>query len=241
MQPKQPAPDVDFHAFAEQFLLAGGGTPVEELLPKTKGRKRADIAFPDARVVIEIKSIINDRTIDPAVQEAMNKLLVEKGPAMGGPIIFGTVNVEIASLPEKLARNAYRLLAQRVQKEVTTANRQLRETVEDMGWMDAQGILLIIAPPMGINMHLIGWAVADALREGRNSNVQGLIMIECDAPDDLTRNLNTTFSAINEVPIRPQIVDAFRQAVRVLFRREPIGPLSGEETEEAFFQRYKSP
>lgn len=236
MESPTQQPDLDLHAFAEELLLAAGGQRVEELLPSKEGRKRADIAFESDKVVIEIKSITNDRTADPAVKKAMNDLLVHKGPELGGPIIFGTASVRLDKLPNKLAANAFRLLAQRVQKEVTTANKQLRETIEDLGWDDGQAVLLFIVPPMGIDLHLIGWAVNDATRGGRNSRIDSLMMIECDAPDEQTRNLYITQHSIKGVTIPPWFIRALASTIERMFG----SPAREIKNEEEFFSRFES-
>lgn len=226
--------DIDLHAFAERLLLAAGGEHVERLLPSAPKRKRADIAFVRERAVVEIKSLASDRASDPAVKEALNRLIVDRGPALGGPIIFGTSVVRLDKLPSKLATNAFRLLAKRVQKEVTTANRQIRETIEDLGWEGAQGVVLFIVPPMEIDLQLIGWAVNDAIRGGRNSQINSLMMIECDAPDELTRNLVVTQHSIAGVSVPEPILRGLQSAISRLLDTAPH-----EISEEEFFRRYE--
>lgn len=226
--------EIDLHAFAEELLIAAGGVNAEQHLPLVSGRKRADIAFIRERVVVEIKSLAKDRSADPLVQKAMNKLIVDDGPALGGPIIFGTAKVRLDKLPSKLATNAHRLLGLRVQKVVRAANRQIKETVQDFGWEGAQGVLLIITPPMDIDLHLIGWAVFDAMKGGLNSSISSLILIECDAPDERTRNLVVTQHSIGGVSVPEPILRSLQSAIGRLLDTDPY-----ELDEADFFRRYE--
>jgi hypothetical protein len=225
---------LDLHGFAEGLLLAAGGERVENLLPQMPGRKRADVAFIAERTVIEIKSLTNDRGHDPGVKKALSRLIAENGPAMGGPIIFGDATVRLDKLPSKLATNAFRLLGNRVRREVTAANRQIKETIEDLGWEDAQGIALFIVPPMKIDLHLIGWTVNDAIRGRQNSSINSLVMIECDAPDERTRNLVISQHSIAGVGVPAAILIGIQSAIRQLLNMD-VEKLS----EEDFFRRFE--
>jgi len=227
-------PRIDLHAFAEDLLLRAGGEHVENLLPAVEGRKRADIAFAGERVIVEVKSLTNDRGNDPAVQETMNRLIVEDGPALGGPIIFGQASVRLDKLPDKLARQAFRLLGNRVRREVGSANRQIRETVEDLRWGTGQGVVLFIVPPMKINLHLIGWAVFDAIRGGANSSINSLVMVECYAPDEHVRNLVVSHHSIAGVGVPTSILRGLHSAVT-----EVLGATPHEMGEDDFFRRYE--
>lgn len=226
--------EFSLHSFIEEILRSSGATPVECVLAPKRGRNRADFIFPEPRVVAEIKSLETDRAEDAAVLSKLNELITLKGPSMGGPVIFGEVSISLDQLPDKLARQAFRLLTKQVQKAVDKANRQIKETKQDLDWPEAHGLLVFAAPPMTTDLHLIGWAVHDALRAGQNSSIDSLLLFEIDAPDEQTRNVVASFHDKDTTnPLSNEIKDGIAEGIGKL-----VGGPMIEGSEEDFFNRF---
>lgn len=222
----------DIHSFIETLLITAGGEPVVNVVEELPKRKRADIIFQSEDVIAEIKTVTNDRLSDPDVFETLNELIAVKGPAMGGPIVFGTCSIDLDKLPDRLARRAFRLLAKTLQRQVASANRQFRETKEDGNREDAHCLLVVGLPPMKFDLEIVRWAVADAIRGGENSHIDSLMVVECESPDDVTRNLFVSHYTIRGKTLSNVMKESIRDGLRVTIR----GPLL-ETDEEALLRR----
>ena len=140
------------HKLITEVLRKAGGVDVESILPRIKNEQRADIFFEKYSTIVEVKEIVNDRLSDPEVLESLNRLLTMDGPAMGGPVVFGTVNIRLDTIPHALARRYFQRIGKRVQKEVAKANSQIRDTKDALKLPDARGLLVMVARPMKMNL-----------------------------------------------------------------------------------------
>jgi hypothetical protein len=221
------------HQLLEKVFCEAGGQSVEGALSVGYGGKRADIVFPDQNIIIEIKELSGDRAMSSKIQERLNRLITEDGPALGGPIIFGEATINLSQLPDVLMRRSFRLLAKRVQREVSFANRQIRETKAALTMPDAHGMLVFVTPPTKIDLHLIGWAVQDAMLGGAHSQINSLMLVE--ALWDSTQWVVSciSFHSIAGRDIPEGLKNEISSALTRLLNQSSI-----ECSEEEFFARY---
>lgn len=214
------------HRLMLKVLCTAGGEDVETLIPPKQGEKRADVLFRSLSIIAEIKELTTDRSKDPKVAEAINHLITIEGPKQGGPIFFGTNSVRLDQLPDRIARNSMRVLTKRIQYEVGEANKQIKQTKPALGMPEAKGLLVFIAPPMPINLGVIGWAVNDAMRGGVNSSINALILVEASRKSYISFHSRDGWEV--PMPLKIRIGEAW-------------GAVTGQlvqESDEDFFTRY---
>lgn len=204
------------HKLVTDILRKAGGIDVESILPRVPKKRRADIFFKDHAIIVEVKEITNDRLSDPKVLESLNELVTIDGPSMGGPIIFGTVRLRADTLPDVLARKYFQRVGKRVQKEVSEANGQIRDTKEALGLPEARGLLVMVSRPMKMNLRVMGWAVHDELKKNQHPHISGLMMAECET--EAATDMGNSFISFhsrerNELPhqLKVQIANAWSE------------------------------
>lgn len=165
------------HDLLERVLCEAGGQPIAPLLPEAYTGKNADILFAADDVIIEIKSLTTDRAADPQVGDAVGKMFA-RNTHFGAPVIFGTVTIGLHDLDPRVAANALRILGKRVQAEAKAANAQIKATKEVLGRPDALGVVALVSPPFKLDRNSIAWTMGDAMRDGRCSGIDVLLLIE---------------------------------------------------------------
>jgi len=165
------------HDLLERALCEAGGQPVAPLLPEGYTGKNADILFAADDVIVEIKSLTTDRAADPEVGEAVGEMFA-RNIHFGAPLIFGTVTIGLHGLDPRVAANTLRILGKRVQTEAKAANAQIKVTKEVLGRPDALGVVALVSPPFKLDRNSIVWTMGDAMRGGRCSGIDVLLLVE---------------------------------------------------------------
>lgn len=167
------------HDFMQAILLASNGADAETLLPQGSRSKIADVVFRDEETWIwEIKSIEVDRPSTNSIQEKLGERMGTDQERYSGPVVFGLGRVPLRALPESTAKSFLRLLGQTVLHAVQAANKQIKATRSILNIPEAKGCLCLITPPHELDYEVIGWLVADAIREDRNSAVQSVLIAQ---------------------------------------------------------------
>lgn len=166
------------HELVTAILCAAGGEPVEALLaPDYKG-KRADVVFRADDLIAEVKSLTSDRRRDPAVSGKLATTF-EREAARGGPVVFGTMTVNLNDLPVPLAERALRIVGDRVRTEVNSAASQLAATRGALAMQDAYCLVVFVSPPDRIGHRSMAWLIADEIRQRGNVKcLDGAMVIE---------------------------------------------------------------
>jgi len=167
----------DQHELMVEVLRCAGGDAVEDHLPSGYGGKKADIVFPDADIVVEVKSIATDRAASPEVADAI-VMMFQKNVSEGAPIIFGEVTIGMHDLPVPIAHKALRIMGKRVQREAAEANKQIKATAAALGMPNPSGLLVFITPPFRLDRETIVWLFGDAVKGGTCRSVDGLLVVE---------------------------------------------------------------
>lgn len=165
------------HDLLVAVLRAAGGEDPAGLAPAGYRGKIADILFRDANVVVEVKSLTTDRAASPETSDAVGEMF-RQHVHLGAPVIFGTVSVSLHDIPLPIAANTLRIGGKRVLDEAKAANRQIKATKTLLGRPDALGVLAIITPPFKLDRHSIIWLMGDAMRGGRCSGIDELLLVE---------------------------------------------------------------
>ncbi len=165
------------HDLLDTVLRAAGGLSVQEIMRGAVEGKNADILFPAANVIVEIKSLTTDRAASPETSDAVGRMFADH-VHMGAPIITEPVTISLYDLPAPVAANTLRIAGRRVQMEAKAANRQIKATRTLLGRPDALGVLAIITPPFRLDRRSVAWLVGDMMREGRCSGIDELLLVE---------------------------------------------------------------
>jgi hypothetical protein len=146
-----------------KFVLTAGGEPVGPHI-KRQGIKNADFMFPNAKVLIELKVL---QTEFAHTKQTLQKVdeLIAKYPGM-----------DPDDRTRPLRRELLLLLRKPLQRVINTANRQIKETKQELGLTDWSGITVCIndgfrsAPPL-----LVLGLLAHVLSKTSYSNTDALI------------------------------------------------------------------
>lgn len=165
------------HDLMMAVLQAAGGIDAETIAPVGYTKKIADIVFTTHDVIVEIKSLTTDRAAQASTADAVSEMF-SRSTHIGAPIIFGSVNVKIADLPRPVATNAMRIIGRRVLDEIKAANRQVKATMQALERAGALGVLALITPPFKLDRQSIAWLMGDAMRDGRCSGIDVVLLVE---------------------------------------------------------------
>jgi len=165
------------HDLMVEVLIAAGGQPPEAYLPSDYLGRKADVVFPDDDLIVEVKSLTTDRAADPRITDAVGEMFA-RSIHLGAPVLFGTMQIGLHDLPPMVAANTLRIIGKRVLIEVQAANTQIKATKAALNRPNAKGVLALITPPFKLDRRSVAWLVGDALREGRNSSVNVIFLVE---------------------------------------------------------------
>ena len=129
--------------FAECTRQLGG--IVLDDVPSSSKRKNADFAFEDYGVVVELKCMEESFWGKEAFQRKLSFLAdnwIRRGLVPPGPA--GKRTFELSSLPEECQRDFSNLLKNKLSGYFKEANRQIRTTKEDLGMINAPGVLILV-------------------------------------------------------------------------------------------------
>lgn len=224
------------HELITAILCAAGGEPVELLLPPDYKGKRADVVFRSDGLIAEVKSLTSDRRRDPAVSVKLGETFVREA-ANGGPVVFGTININLHDLPVPLAERALRIIGDRVRTEVNSAASQLAATRGALAMADAYGLVVFVSPPDRIGHRSMAWLIADEIRQrGNAKGLDGAMVIETPLawaqaiettgdsysalwsisgkpfPAGLAARIGAAWEAVTAQPARPLDVEEFPES-----------------------------
>jgi hypothetical protein len=165
------------HELVVDVLMGAGGQPPEAFLPPRYAGRKADVIFPDEDIIVEVKSLTMDRAADPKVSGAVGEMFA-RSTNLGAPVVFGRMQIGLHDLPPKVAANTLRIIGQRVLSEVRAANSQIKATKVALERPHAKGVLALVTPPFKLDRRSVAWLIRDALREGRNSSVNVIFLVE---------------------------------------------------------------
>ena len=169
------------------FLDAGAVEP-ENLLPPGYVGKRADALFENARVIVEVKSLCDDRLASDECRNCVNSVF-SSWAKKDGPIVFGTVWIQDSDLPPAMADELVACFGPRVKTCLKDGNRQMRATGEALGWPSYYGLVALITPAhFRTHPGIIGRAAWELLRRPDqapvvNGIVTFAVPVEEHAPD----------------------------------------------------------
>jgi hypothetical protein len=165
-------------------IIDAGAVAAEALLPANYAGKRADAVFVDQRVIIEVKSLCNDRVESDEVRATVDRIFLE-WMGKGGPIVFGQVVVGLSQLPPRMADEITSCFGDRIRTNIKDANRQIRATAQQLGWTSYTGLLAIITPAsFKTDPGVIGCAAWQLLRSPEKAPcVQQLLTVVAPVED----------------------------------------------------------
>lgn len=146
-----------------RFVLTAGGEPVG-LHIKRQGIKNADYIFPTAKVIVELKILQTEFAHTKQTLQKVDELIAK----------YPGVDPDDRTKP--LRRELLLLLRKPLQRIINTANRQLKETKQELGLADWNGITVCIndgfrsAPPL-----MVLSLLAHVLSQTSYSNTDALI------------------------------------------------------------------
>jgi len=126
-------------------VRATGGQRIRELVGVNPSFDNADYLFPKDNVIAELKSLEKDFLSDSAVGEKMRELYnrwVDEGKDV--PSIYGAGVLQTDQIPVECARELINIFKDKLESRVLRkANRQIRDTKENLNRPEALGLLLI--------------------------------------------------------------------------------------------------
>lgn len=213
------------HELMVEVLRAAGGEDASSAVPADYKGRIADILFPVEDVIVEVKSLTTDRAAERQTSDAIGEMF-SRGIHLGAPVIFGQVTIGLHDLPPPVAANALRIAGRRVLLEAKAANSQIKATKEILGRPESLGVVALITPPFKLDRDSIGWLMGDAMRDGRCSGIDQLLLVETPllAPEG-ARPQDDTFISLHSRADRglpPHLVEAIDRAWG-LVTRQPRG------------------
>lgn len=129
------------------MIKKAGGEVLDETLPAVRKFLNADYVFRSEQVVVELKKLEEDKTVDPkfgAKLATAFRRLMREGRA---PILFGRNRVsieDIARIDPRAALEFTNAYKDRLQAPVSKASSQIQQTKAALKLPDAKGMLLLV-------------------------------------------------------------------------------------------------
>jgi hypothetical protein len=229
----------------EAFVSAGAAC-ADDFLPKGYNDEKADVVFMDERVIVEVKSLCKDDVESERVRQSIDRIFGE-WEAKGGPIVFGSLNVDVATLPHGMGEEITSVFGERVRKDLKKANRQIRATASVLGWTDFHGVVAL-ATPAHFRTHpgVIGRAAWDLLRRpDQAAQVNGMMTLAVPVEDSSGRAMGQLMMIPHPRGKRP-IPEGIYQRMgdgfaRHYGMREGLKMHRQDGSEEEFMARFMGP
>jgi len=164
----------DQHDLMVQTLLESGAIPAERFR-RSAMDEVADVFFPDENWIVEVKTITHNRFADQRVSERLGERLAKDSAAFGGPIPFGSLRVNLGTLPKQSGTNALRIIGETVQRALKKANGQIGATKKSLGRNGTGGCVALVSPFPELDLGVLGWLANDSLREGGKKEIDSFI------------------------------------------------------------------
>lgn len=129
----------------DEFVKDFGGELISELLPKDPHFYNADYLFQGRSVIAELKCLEKDTFRDKEYQKKLNSMYnkwVREGAIQ--PKGFGRIIINTRELPVKCQLDVANLVKRPVERSIKKANRQIKQTKDHFGLLDAKGMLLLV-------------------------------------------------------------------------------------------------
>jgi hypothetical protein len=187
---------VNQHEFIVDVLCAAGGRAVEDKLPAGYVGKRADVVFSSANLIVEVKSLTNNRRLDSRVTAKLSEVMAWNA-RLGVTVVPGANSVRLHDLPQPVAAQLLRVVGAPVRKETISARRQIVATRAALDLPDAYGLLVFVSPPEHIGSETMAWLINDAGKHsGSLDGLDGAMTIETPLGLDARRPLGNSFSSL---------------------------------------------
>lgn len=135
---------VDVEEAFSEFVPSFGGCLVADLVGKSPPFSNADFLFDEAKAVVELKRLVEDKSEDVAIKnEIQAKFDAWIGTGTIAPI-YGRVRVDSKSLPLHCQRELIDVYRPPIQKRIIKANKQIKATQQGLSLEGYKGILLLV-------------------------------------------------------------------------------------------------
>lgn len=139
LPPRIPV-EIEMNRFVREF----GGQLVLDVVGPNPSFANADYWFDRENVVAELKCLSEDKSQDPRLHAAIQKLFdsfVDSG-RIADPGV-GVFRVDSKDCPIEFQRAVYKILARPIKRRLDKANRQIKATRRKLGIDDAYGLVLL--------------------------------------------------------------------------------------------------
>lgn len=210
-------PHIDVEAEFDKCVSAAGGQRVSEIVGQSPNFNNADYIFSKSCVVAELKCLEENQGRSENLKEKIHKLYnqyVNDGKT--NLIIYGEVEVEANQVSENFAREVLELYRKPIQGVIKKANKQLRQTKEQLKLDDYFGLLLLVNDGHEfLSPDQVKWVLSNTLSRGGYSSINGVIFFTVnmtarhpDYEDDLL------IWATMDRPKSPKLADSFSDELK---------------------------
>ena len=155
--------------FNKVVCQIGGDLVKNRLPPRSPSFENADYVFDKENVIVELKILQKDPLIESELQNKIQSKF-DKWINEGKLIIYGQVCVESKSLPEKMQWELLRIYSEPVRRVIKKANRQIRDTKDQLKMPNAQGLVIIVNDGnYSLEPEHFGFAAHQSLNTGYSS------------------------------------------------------------------------
>lgn len=172
-------------------VQAFGGELVKNLMPSANPPDQADYVFRKDDVVSELKCLEND-LFTPQHAKKLSDLVQQWARQRLMPRIYGTVQIELRTLPEICRRQWVGIMEKPIKRVLESANRQIKATKQFLNLPTAKGVLLLanegVSLPPPELMYLVHQVLKRRKEDGRPifSSIDWIALFSVNRPMRLT-------------------------------------------------------
>ena len=129
--------------FNKVVCQIGGDLVQNRLLSKSPGFENADYVFDKENVIAELKVLRKNPSLESELQKKIQAKF-NKWMDQGKLVFYGQVRMESNNLPEEMQWELLRIYSEPVRRVIKKANKQIRETKNQLKMPNAQGLVIIV-------------------------------------------------------------------------------------------------
>jgi hypothetical protein len=163
---------IDIEAEFNAIVKSCGGMLVSDIVGPSPSFSNTDYIFHSQQVIGELKCLTEDKSKDPVISGKL-KNLWSKWKSQHFVVRDAPNSLDFSRLPNEHQTQMYKVMGEPIRRQIQKANKQIRETKEELNLPDYRGVLFIandgnfILPPAGM-VHYIQSVLKNGFRQIRH-------------------------------------------------------------------------
>jgi hypothetical protein len=168
---------IDTEQEFDKCVNAIGGAKISQLLETPPAFDNADYLFEKYNVIAELKCLTDDKSIDESLHKKTNEIF-ERYLKKSEIEVFGTVIITTDQLSPDCTKEITELYRKPIKGAIKKANRQIRETKENLKLDSAHGLLILVNDNnKAVDPSQVNWILSETFKRDSVSSINSVLFI----------------------------------------------------------------